>query len=104
MVAFFASWCPPCEAEYPALTTLSGHIPLYGISFMDAPSNTQKFIKRLGNIYTKLGNDINGIAADKWRVSGVPATFIINNKGQILYRHDGPLTQADIEEKIQPLL
>ena len=103
-VNFFASWCTPCEAEHPALTKLSDKIPIFGISFMDAPDKTEKFLKRLGNIYIKRGNDINGLAGDKWNITGVPVTFIINNKGQILYRHDGPITQEDIKNKIHPLL
>ena len=103
-VNFFASWCTPCQAEHPALTKLSQQIPLYGISFMDDPDKTDKFLNRLGDIYIKRGDDINGIAGDKWSVTGLPVTFVINNKGQILYRHDGPLTQTDIDNKIQPLL
>ena len=39
-----------------------------------------------------------------WGVYGVPETFIVDRQGRIRYKHVGPLTQADLDRKILPLV
>ena len=34
----------------------------------------------------------------------LPETFIVDRQGRIRYKHVGPLTQADLERKILPLV
>lgn len=95
LVNVFASWCLPCKAEHPVITDLARNYRVYGIAFMDAPDNLERFLEELGNPYTSIGHDIDGIAGSIWAVRGVPTTFVINDSGQIIYRHDAPLTPAN---------
>jgi cytochrome c biogenesis protein CcmG/thiol:disulfide interchange protein DsbE len=37
-------------------------------------------------------------------VYGVPETYVVDGTGHIRYRHVGPLTAADVKEKILPLI
>jgi cytochrome c biogenesis protein CcmG/thiol:disulfide interchange protein DsbE len=37
-------------------------------------------------------------------VYGVPETFVVDAKGEIVYRHVGPLMPRDVETTILPLL
>jgi cytochrome c biogenesis protein CcmG/thiol:disulfide interchange protein DsbE len=39
-----------------------------------------------------------------WGVYGVPETFVIDAKGQVRYKHIGPLTEQAVRERIEPLL
>jgi cytochrome c biogenesis protein CcmG/thiol:disulfide interchange protein DsbE len=39
-----------------------------------------------------------------WGVYGVPETFLVDGAGRIRYKHVGPLTQADIDTTILPLI
>ena len=43
----------------------------------------------------------NGI---DWGVYGVPETFIVDKTGHIRYKHVGPLSEADIDKTILPLV
>ena len=93
LVNFFSSWCLPCKIEADNLETLSERIKIIGISYKDIESDTIKFLQEFGNPYENIGVDHNGHIAINWGVYGVPETFLINNKGQVILRHAGPITE-----------
>jgi cytochrome c biogenesis protein CcmG/thiol:disulfide interchange protein DsbE len=39
-----------------------------------------------------------------WGVYGVPETFVIDKKGNIRYKHTGPVDQKAVMEKIMPVV
>lgn len=106
LVNFFASWCPPCEAENDTLLKLKADkgIVIYGINYKDNSSSRRDYLARLGNPYAAVTPDPNGQLAIMWGTYGVPETFIIDAAGRIRYRHSAPLTEADIENTILPLI
>ena len=103
VVNFFASWCAPCEAEHPVISALAKNAPVYGLNFMDSAEKRERYFKRLGNPYKKLGDDANGTAAAAWGVEGMPTTFVVKDD-RIVYRFDGPLTEDRVKSDILPLL
>ena len=106
LVNFFASWCIPCLAEHPMITKLveKDGITVNGIGYSDSPANIEKWLKKHGNPYARVGIDEGRRVGIDWGVSGVPETFVIDAKGEIVFKHGGPLTQQVIDEKILPLM
>jgi cytochrome c biogenesis protein CcmG, thiol:disulfide interchange protein DsbE len=105
LVNTFASWCLPCRAEHPVLNALAQmkRVAIYGIDYKDKGEAGAAWIKALGNPYTKVGADTGRVGID-WGVYGVPETFIVDRAGRIRYKHVGPLTQADVDRTILPLV
>ncbi|HVC54558.1 MAG TPA: DsbE family thiol:disulfide interchange protein [Stellaceae bacterium] len=105
LVNAFASWCAPCREEHPALNALArtGRVAIYGIDYKDKPQAALAWIGALGDPYTRIGADDGRVGID-WGVYGVPETFIVDRTGRIRYKHVGPLTTADIENTILPLV
>ena len=105
LVNTFASWCTPCRAEHPVLQALAAtkRVPIYGIDYKDKEDAALAWIAALGNPYTRIGADDGRVGID-WGVYGVPETFIVDRQGRIRYKHVGPLTQADLDRKILPLV
>ncbi len=105
LVNTFASWCTPCRAEHPVLQALAAtkRVPIYGIDYKDKEDAAVAWIAALGNPYTRIGADDGRVGID-WGVYGVPETFIVDRQGRIRYKHVGPLTQADLDRKILPLV
>lgn len=100
----FASWCPGCLVEHPVFMRLAetGTVPVYGISYKDKIPDTLSWLGRHGNPYTRIGADLDGRVGIDWGVYGVPETYIINKEGLIVYKHIGPVSQADMESIILP--
>jgi cytochrome c biogenesis protein CcmG/thiol:disulfide interchange protein DsbE len=105
LVNVFASWCVPCREEHKALSAFAAlkRVPVYGIDYKDKPKAAADWLAELGNPYTQIGAD-DGQVGIAWGVYGVPETFLVDGAGRIRYKHVGPLSQADIDTIILPLI
>ena len=104
IVNFWASWCAQCVEEHPLLETLKlkSGAELYSVNYKDAADTARRYLSRYGNPYSAVGTDPAGRGAIDWGVYGMPETFVINGKGEIVYKHVGPLSAEAIEAKILP--
>jgi len=95
----FASWCMSCVEENGILLKLAKNknINIYGIAYHDIDENTKKYLGENQNPYKKVGVDRKGELANALLVEAVPETFLINKKGQILRRYQGPLDEKFID-------
>jgi len=95
----WASWCTPCRAEHEILMKIKDlDIPLYGINYRDKLENAVKFLDDLGNPFTGIGFDFDGVSAITLGVYGIPETYVIDSNGVVLKRYIGPLTIKELEE------
>jgi len=96
IVNFFASWCPPCKIEHPNLLKLSEKVKIYGIAKKDNDKEIEKWFKKSGNPFEKIGLDLDGSVGINWGVYGLPESFLIDEKGFIIYKHVGPIMEKDL--------
>ena len=91
---FSATWCPPCRAEIPHLVALANkfkdkNVQIVGVALDRDKASVSSFVKQQKVNYTialdpgaeKLGN--------LYKVGGIPATYVIDQKGLIRYVHSG---------------
>lgn len=94
---FFASWCTPCAAEMPELAALKKQFPnthLEGVAWNDKPDAMTAWLKKHNQPFSKVWYDKNGDATIALGIRGIPETFIIDSKGIVRYRIEGPLTES----------
>ena len=96
IVNFFASWCPPCKIEHPNLLKLSKKVKIYGIAKKDNDKEIEKWFEKSGNPFEKIGLDSDGSVGINWGVYGLPESFLIDEKGFIIYKHVGPIMEKDL--------
>jgi cytochrome c biogenesis protein CcmG, thiol:disulfide interchange protein DsbE len=104
IVNIWASWCGPCIQEHPSLTSLKTQhgLRLMGINYKDEPQAALRFLDRLGNPFDALGADRSGRVGIDWGVYGVPETYVVDGRGQIVHKVVGPLNEAIIQNEVLP--
>ncbi|MEJ2114811.1 MAG: DsbE family thiol:disulfide interchange protein [Gammaproteobacteria bacterium] len=102
----WATWCFACKQEHSTLLELAnrGVAPIYGLNYKDEAAKAKLYLRDFGNPFDANAFDEAGRVAIDWGVYGAPETFIIDRKGIIRYKHIGPLTNEDLENKILPLI
>jgi cytochrome c biogenesis protein CcmG/thiol:disulfide interchange protein DsbE len=103
LINFFASWCTPCRAEHHLFFEINKENPdlfILGFAHKDNPNDSKKYLEEEGNPYSYVGLDQDGKIAFEFGVFGLPETFIVNNKGKIIFKHTGPLTKEIIQNEI----
>ena len=106
LINFFASWCAPCKVEHHLFFELKKDQPelfILGIAHKDEPKDSKKYLNENGNPYSFVGLDQDGKIALEFGVFGLPETFIINNKGKIIFKQTGLLTKEIINNEITVL-
>lgn len=111
----WATWCTPCIREMPALERLHQQHEAEGLSVVavsvDASTpglgatDVQRFVDDLGVSFTIL-LDPGGEIENRFRVSGLPMTFLIDREGRIRQKIVGARewNEPDITAQIRELL
>lgn len=94
-LTFWATWCGPCKQELPLIEAL--HRQFKGKDFvvltiavdLEGAIPVEKFIAKHGYTFYVLVDSKNEIL-DRYRVEGIPMTFLIDKKGRILGKALGP--------------
>ncbi len=102
----WATWCVSCRQEHQVLMDLarSGQVDIYGLNYKDQRAEAIRWLQRLGDPYLASAYDEDGRVGIDWGVYGTPETFVVDTNGTIRYKHIGPLTYQDVQDKILPLV
>ncbi len=87
----WASWCPPCRAELPAIQRYAqraaGQVAVVGVATLDTRNGASSIIEDLGLTFPVL-YDEQGVllraAADR---SALPVTLFVDRDGRIAHVH-----------------
>ncbi len=103
-VNFWATWCPPCREEMPAMQKLLDIMPsdkfkMLAILNRDTLANAELFAEK-NNITMPILNDMGNNIGPMFGLTGLPETFIIDKQGVLREKYIGP-AQWDSPEVIQ---
>lgn len=109
-VDFWASWCVPCKKSFPWMNLMHERYASKGLKIiainLDADkSKAQEFLNQVPADFI-IAYDPEGTTAEKYDLSVMPSSYLINGKGEIVVAHRGFKGQdkSEIEEKIRGLL
>ncbi|MCM5510867.1 MULTISPECIES: DsbE family thiol:disulfide interchange protein [unclassified Vibrio] len=92
LVNVWASWCSICRAEHDFLNQLSEQgIAVIGLNYRDQAKAANQYLAQLGDPYQTVIYDPQGELSIDLGVVGTPETYLINQAGEIVYKHSGLL-------------
>jgi cytochrome c-type biogenesis protein CcmF len=105
---FWATWCPSCEEELPAIQSIWEEYQGRGVVFLGVALQEDEAIVRgaadqYGLTYL-LALDIGEQVSTAYGVTGVPETFVIDPEGNVAFVHIGPVTAEELIEELESLL
>lgn len=100
---FWASWCPPCRSEMPALEAvhreLGAKVEFVGIDTQDTAASARAFVAK-----TKVSYPVLSDTRHEWSsygVYGLPTTVFISANGRILARQVGGMTASRLRHLLK---
>ena len=105
---FWATWCPPCVEEMPAIDAFfrqnsARSWQVVGLA-IDQPSKVREFLKKTPVSYPVGLAGLGGTELSKAlgnETGGLPFTLVIGAGGEVLQRRMGRLSQADFSHLAQ---
>lgn len=96
---FWATWCPPCQAELPGLGSLASHYAgqkdVAVLCVSEEPAavvfNNRSALDSHAPLYSLDGRQTPPL----YKSDTIPATFIIDKKGMIVFQHVGSANWSD---------
>ncbi len=100
---FFASWCPPCVREMPAIEavhrTLGDDVAFLGLAVNETAEDSQALVEETGITYDTARDPRAEILQ---ALGGVvmPTTFLIDG-GEVVATHAGDITEDELTDLIE---
>ena len=118
LVNFWATWCVPCRVEFPDLVKIDADYRGRGLEFVlvsadevgEIKTGVPQFLNlmRANLIPAYLLNAIDTQAAiaqvDPQWGGELPATFLFDARGQLVYKHTGPIKPAELRAALEKVV
>ncbi|MGQ9896761.1 MAG: TlpA family protein disulfide reductase [Acidobacteriota bacterium] len=109
IINFWASWCPPCRAEFPFLVKLYHRYKEHGVvllslNFAEEAETARYFIQQVAPPFPVYAG---AVAAAKYNASQLPTTYFIDRAGRIRRQVSGfhpKRTEAEFTNLLDKLL
>jgi len=109
LVNLWATWCPPCKEEMPALESFyrkhkDGGFTIIAINDGDPTPDVIQFVKDYGLTFP-VWLDPTYIATDQaFKTMNLPSSFVINREGTIVLRWVGGINRKTLEKYVAPII
>ena len=117
LVNYWATWCDPCRDEFPDLVKIDKQYRAKGLDFIaitlddlaDINTAVPKFLREMkATMPVYLLNVADPAPAitsvDRAWGGALPATFLYNNKGELVYKHFGRIKVDELRAAIEKLV
>jgi peroxiredoxin len=108
LLDFWATWCTPCRQETPQFVALQQKygargLQIVGISMDDGPEPVRAFYREFKMNYP-VAMGTAQVAEAYGGVLGLPIAFLIDRRGRIIARYEGPVNMPHLKQRIESLL
>ncbi len=108
LVNLWASWCPPCREEAPALERFhrryrDSGVTVLGIDVQDNDDDALAFLREYPTSYPQL-RSVGDERSEAFGSSGVPENFLVDPNGRLALIQRGAVDDSFLRENVVPLI
>ena len=107
LLDFFATWCPPCNAEAPmidaAYEKYKGRgLQVVGVDLQENAAKAREFVAKHRLAFPAVVD--SGVLLDQYQINGMPVAAFINKNGVVKRIEVGEMTAGQLDADIQTIL
>ena len=110
-VDYWASWCVPCRQSFPWMNEIQTRyqdkgLVVVAINIDTDPAAAKRFLAKVPANFI-IAYDPESVTANALNLPGMPTSFLLDRKGEIVWRHvgfreaDKPMSEAKIKEVLE---
>lgn len=100
LVHFWATWCAICAAEQDSIEAIARDHPTLTVAMQSGPDAVVERHMAQEALGFPVLNDSDGSVAARWGVRAVPATYVVDARGQIRFLEVGYSTELGLRLRL----
>lgn len=100
LVHFWATWCPVCSLEQSSINNIAKDLSVVTIAMQSGSDEILTQFMKNESLSFKVINDESGNLSQLYKISGVPVSFIVNDKNKIEFTEVGYTTELGLRMRL----
>lgn len=100
LVHFWATWCPVCSLEQSNIENISKDHEVITIAMQSGETNELHRFMEKEKLSFNVINDKSGLLSHRYKVQGVPVSFIVNKDNKIKFTEVGYTTELGLRLRL----
>ncbi len=100
LVHFWATWCSICRLEQGSIDSLAEDYPVLTVAMTSGNTETLRDYLRKNDLDFPVIVDETGELAQRWKVKGVPVSYVIDGRGQVTWAGAGYSSEFGLRARL----